>query len=290
MDLDALEVLEAIVETGTFSRAAGRLHRTQSAISYAVARLETALGVSLFDRSGHRAMLTPAGQAILDEGRAVLHRARRLETVARQLQEGWEPRLVVVIDGILPIAPVLDALARFVAEDVPTRVQVTMAFRRGVQERFEADRADIMVVKDFTPGPGLRSLALAPVDLVLVCGAAHPLARLDRVERPALQEHVELSVRDAGPTAGLDASIFGGARVFFLSDFHAKRAALRAGLGFGWMPLGLVQADLAAGALAELPFVEGSRGRFTPMIVHRSDRPLGRAGRMVLERLQEALT
>ena len=64
-DLDSLEVLDAVVKAGTFARAAGELHRTQSAVSYAVNKLESQLQVEIFDRSGHRAELTDAGRVIL---------------------------------------------------------------------------------------------------------------------------------------------------------------------------------------------------------------------------------
>lgn len=292
-DLDSLEVLEAIQDTGTFAGAAKRLHRTQSAVSYAIAKLEEGLGVAVFDRSGHRAKLTAAGRVVLDEGRALLHRARRLEILAGRLQTGWEARLEVIIDGILPIDPILGVLQEFVAETIPTRVQVKMEFLGGVQYRFDTDGADLMVVKDFEPAANLRATALGSVEVVLLCGAEHPLSQVDSddpVDRSVLQEFVELTIQDSSPGARYDARIFGGPRVFYLSDFYAKRAALLAGLGFGWMPLDLVAAQMARGELVEVPYLEGSRYEFNPVAVHRSDRPLGPAGQRFLQSLQEAFS
>jgi DNA-binding transcriptional LysR family regulator len=71
--------------------------------------------------------------------------------------------------------------------------------------------------------------------------------------------------------------------VFYVADFHAKREALRLGLGLGWMPRRLVDDDLDRGVLGEIPFAEGSRRRFTPWFVRRTDRPLGRAARRLRE-------
>ncbi len=70
--------------------------------------------------------------------------------------------------------------------------------------------------------------------------------------------------------------MFGGERVFYLSGFEARNQALLMGLGFGWMPRHLAGAELRAGSLREPRHVGGSRYRFTPMLVHRLDRPLGR--------------
>ena len=70
--IDALKVLDAIDRRGSFAAAAGELFRVPSAISYTVQKREEDLGVDIFDRSGHRATLTPAGKYLLKEGRALL--------------------------------------------------------------------------------------------------------------------------------------------------------------------------------------------------------------------------
>ncbi len=287
--LDAVEALEAIQETGSFAAAAKRLHKVQSAVSYGVRQLEAALGVELFDRSGHRAQLTDAGRVVLDEGRLLLARARRLEALAEGFQARWEPRLEVVIDGILPMEPILRAFKQLSDERVPTRMQVKVEFLGGVQDRFEKDRADLMLVKDYTPTPALAEHRLPEVEAVLVAADSHPLGRAKgRVSLEALHRHVELTVHDSSESRRVsNPHRFGGDRVFFLSDFLTKKAALRMGLGFGWMPLYLVREELAAGSLREVPYAGGSRYRFLPALVHPADRPLGRAGQRFLALLAE---
>jgi DNA-binding transcriptional LysR family regulator len=61
------------------------------------------------------------------------------------------------------------------------------------------------------------------------------------------------------------------------------------GVGFGWMPIYLVSSELRTGALRELPYVGGSRTRFTPRLVHRTDRQLGRAGQRFVELLRDSV-
>ena len=100
--LDQLAVLEAIVEAGSFSAAAERLHRSASTLSYSIRSLESALGIDLFDRSGHRAVLTDSGRLVLRQTRDVLGQARELGALAEQLRQGWEPRPVLVLDAFSP--------------------------------------------------------------------------------------------------------------------------------------------------------------------------------------------
>ncbi len=290
IDLDALETLDAVIEQGSFAAAADKLHKAQSAVSYTIRRMEERLGVELFDRSGHRAELTEAGRTVLEEGRHLLASARRLETVAEQIAHGWEPRLEVIIDGILPMSPTLAVLKTLADEQVPTHIQVKMEYLGGVQYRYMRDRADMMLVKDFQPEEFLSAHPLAEVSVVLVAAAHHALAHRptdDPLELAELQQHVELTIQDSSAQASKDEHMFGGSRIFYLSGFHNKKEALLRGLGFGWLPLYMCADELQSGRLVEVPYVSGSRYTFTPMLVHRSDRPLGRAGKLFAERIRE---
>jgi DNA-binding transcriptional LysR family regulator len=274
-DLDGLAALDAVVTHGGFARAAERLHKVQSAVSYQVRKLEEQLGVQLLDRGAYRVRLTPVGEAVLAEGRRLIAQAAQVESVARQFAAGWESRLTVILDGILPLEPTLRALRTLAEERVPTRIQLKVEFLRGVQFRFDKEDADLMLVKDYEPHPHLHAEALPDIDCVLCIAPSHPLAAMRSVPLAALHEHVELSVQDSSDQ-GDDRHVFGGERVFHLSGFIAKKQALLMGLGFGWMPRYLVTAELRGGLLRELRYVGGSRYRFTPMLVHRLDRPPGR--------------
>lgn len=280
-DLDALEALDAVIRHGGFARAATHLHKVPSAVNYQIRKLEQQLGLPLLDRSGYRVKLTPAGEAVLAEGRQVIAHAERVASLAQQFVGGWEPRLTVIVDGMLPLEPTLAALRTLGEERVPTRIQVKVEFLGGVQFRFEKDAADLMLVKDFVADPHLQAEALADIDCLLCAASAHPLARQAPVSLHDLHEHVELSVQDSSDQ-GDDRHMFGGERVFYLSGFEAKKQALLMGLGFGWMPRYLIEQELRAGSLRELRHAAGSRYRFTPMLVHRLDRPLGRtAARLI---------
>ncbi len=292
LDLEALSALDAVVRHGSFARAAETLHKVTSAVSYQVKKLEEQLNLTLVDRSAYRVRLTAEGEAVLAEGRRLLRQAYQVEALAQQLASGWEARLLVVVDGILPLADTLRALKQLVDEGVPTRVQLKIEFLGGVQHRFEKEQADLMLVKEYRPSALLQAQAKAEVECVLCVAPEHALARLAaEAGRPLrleeLQDHVELSVQDSSDQ-GSDRQMFGGERVFYLSGFVAKRQALLMGMGFGWMPRYLVDEPLAAGQLVELPYQGGSRFRFTPWLVQRLDRPPGRAGQRLIELLSRA--
>jgi DNA-binding transcriptional LysR family regulator len=273
--LDSLEVRH-----GSFRAAAQHLHKAQSAVSYGVRQLEEGLGVAVFDRSGHRAKLTLAGHMVLEEGRVLLARAQRMETLAERFHEDWEPRIEIVVDGIYPMERCMRALRRMADDGVPTLIQVKVEFLGGVQDRFEKDQADLMVVKDYVRSAALVEHALPAMKVVLVAAQGHPLVSgAASVSLDDLQRHVELTVHDSSESRRIsDSWLFGGPRVFFLSDFFTKKQALMMGLGFGWMPRYLVAEELAQGALREVPYAGRAEYTFAPMLVHPKTRPLGRAG------------
>ncbi len=256
--LDQLLVLEAIVEHGSFAAAARALHRVPSAITYTVKGLEDAVGVPVFDRSGHRAVLTAAGQQVLAAGRRVLAEARSLDASARSLRDGWEPELRVVLDGLYPREPAMQALRVLLDEGAPTRVHLDVAYQDGVHERFHATHAAVMLNLELEVDHPLVGQALPELDLVLVARDGHGLTGRS-VGREELLEHVELVVRDSSSKHATSPrpSFTGTHHVVYLADFESKRAGLLAGAGFGWMPRHLVDDDLEAGRLVMVDRDEG---------------------------------
>jgi len=287
LDIEALRVLNVVIEEGSFAKAATRLHKAQSAISYQIKKLEDQLNVQIFDRSSYRAELTPKGHVLWKEGRRLLQQAERIEKLADHYTEGWEPHFDLVIDASLPMEPVMKAMKLLVDRDIPTKIQVKVEALRGVQTRFEQDNAHMMLVKDYQPAPNLKPVPLPQVNFVLVASHSHPLAKQSNVDLNQLLDHVELTIHDSSESSKdrLDEYQFGGDRVFFMHGFMSKKEALLMGLGFGWMPDYMIHNELAAGELVELDYEGGARSSFTPMLVYPTDQPLGKAGSLMLDAL-----
>ncbi len=291
LSLDQLLVLETIERTGSFTAAAVELHRATSAVSYAIKTLESELDLELFDRSGHRASLTAAGRIVLDGAREVLEHARSLERTAKVLRNVWEPRLSVVLDGLLPMRPVVSTMQRFIELSAPTRVELTVDYLEGVEEQFEEREADLMIALDPRPDPHRSARPLAPVEMVLVVGRTHPLSRLKRpVRRADLRKHVELVVAAPSRHTGRAPPLaLGSTQLMQWPDFPSKLEALLAGLGYGWLPRHLSAAALEAGSLRLLGFEEGDSHLFTPQLVSRAHVAQGRAASLFARYLVEAL-
>ena len=266
--LDQARALDALARGGTFQAAAAELRRAHTAVLYAIKTLEEALGFAVLDRTGYRTKLTARGRRVLEGCRRLLAAEGELASMVLELRAGWEPSLRVVFDGIVPIDPLLRAVGRLVAEKVPTRIDVRAEFLSGVEDAFARTEADLMIVVIPPTTTGLVALELASLPASLVARTDHPLARGKHDER-ALGGHLLLTVRGSDPRLELPTAGIEPRSTVHLNDFASKRAAILAGIGYGWMPDALIKAELAAGKLRRIRWSQPATHVFRPHLYHR---------------------
>ena len=287
LTLDQMRTFVAVVENGSFRAAARRLARVQSAISHAVANLEATLGVTLFDRSERRPQLTPEGRALLADARAILLKVDALRARARGIGEGVELGLSLVVDTLFPM-PAVGAALHVVREAYPAvgmRVATAPLGAPLAALREKRCTLGIMVGRDFSD-PHIELEALSTVAFVAVVAGTHPLAAQAEAEGPlattALTDHLQIVLEDPSPLSeGRDFGVL-SPQTWRVSGQDTKHELIRAGLGWGRLPLWLVEQDLAEGRLVRLPALAlGPAGEATvgAFLAHRTDEPLGPAAR-----------
>ena len=172
LDLDALLVLDSIARRGSFAAAANALHRVPSSVTYSIQRLEERLGLKLFDRSGHRAVLTAAGEALLRDGRDLLAMADGVERNVQRIATGWEEELRIAVGEMIPFSEIL-ALCDLFFKDAPeTRIRLTAEVLGGTWDALVSDRADLVIGApgEAPAGGGLTQHPLGEVEFVLAAG------------------------------------------------------------------------------------------------------------------------
>lgn len=280
--IEQARALDALERCGTFLAAAKELRRGHTSILYALGTLEDTLGFPVLDRSGYRTRLTARGRSVLAGCRALLAAEASLAVTVEELRAGWEPALTVVFDGIVPIDPLLHAVGRLVGEHVPTRIDVRAEFLAGVEEAFERSAADLMIAVLPPRDRELSAVELRPLPVSLVARADHPLAT-GRQGEAALRAHLLLTVRGSDPRLALPTAGLEARSTVHLNDFATKRAAILAGIGFGWLPDVLIKRELARGALRRIKWGRTSTHVFHPRLYHRG--ALGPAARQLVAAL-----
>lgn len=290
--LEYVRMFVAVVEHGGFAPAARKLDRAQSVVTYGVQKLEEQLDLKLFDRSSYRPTLTPAGEALLPRARRLLEETTAFDVMARGMASGLEAEVALVADPLFPMGPLVTQLQEF------QRVYPTVQARLYVESLGAATamvlegKVDLgLVIEVGAHGHELVQSHLAPIELVLVAAPSHPLAGLEGpIPLERAREELQLVLSDRSElTRGVDRGVL-STRTWRLSDLGAKHALLRAGLGWGSMPLHMVEGDLQRGELVALPIDfwegDGTMPRLPAVIAHRKDRALGPAALWLLEHLK----
>ncbi|OWV69618.1 LysR family transcriptional regulator [Rhizobium sp. R634] len=290
LSLDQLRTFIAAANEGSFSAAARKLGRAQSAVSELVRSLEIQLGVDLFDRRGRYPQLTASGNMLLATAREVIAKVDAFKSQAKGMAAGLEPELSVVIDVFFPIHVIAEAAKDFRQQfpDVPLRLFVE-ALGGTVQPVLDR-RANFGIVGSLPAmPPGVVTEPLAGVMFLVVAAADHPLAAIEgTISRTELAKHVQLVLTDRTDLSkGREFGVM-SPQTWRLADLFAKHTFLINGLGWGGMPSHAVRTDIEAERLVELTVVDIPAGglRLPMSAAYRSDVPPGPAGRWLIERLK----
>jgi DNA-binding transcriptional LysR family regulator len=288
ISLDSLAVLDAIDRRGSFAAAAEELHRVPSAITYSISKLEEDLGVTLFDRSGHRAELTATGRELLNEGRHLLRVAANLENRIKRVATGWESEFRVAVGDLINMNGVLHLAERFYQEESGTRLRISEEVYGGTWDALVSDRADFVIGAP-AGGPSGGGYATRPIgetEFVFAVAPDHPLARMSEPLKSCdILQYRSVTAGDSSRnlpprTSGL----LSGQEVLTVPTMVAKQVAQRMGLGVGFLPATWVEEDVVRGRLV-IKQVEENKEASVGVIAWRTAHT-GRALAWFLEQLK----
>lgn len=285
LTLDQMRVFVVVAETGSFRQAASRLARVQSAVSHAIGNIEAGLGVRLFDRSGHRPVMTPEGQALLADARAILLKVGALKARARGMGKGVELGLSVAVDPLVAPTVMAELLAKVYAAYPTVAIRLVPAPLGAALGAVRDGTCDLAVTTgSFGHAEVEREMLPVGVPFVAVVGSRHPLAALCQSRVPLstveLADHVQVVVEDPTEiTFGQDFGVMSPS-TWRVGDLATKHALILAGIGWGRLPLWMVERDLD-----ERRLVRVATGEFGPeaqsllevFLLRRNDQALGPA-------------
>ena len=291
--LDQLRVFLTVVDVGSFAGAARKLGRATSVISYSIANLESQLGVSLFDReSTRKPQLTEAGRTVLSEARTVANGVSGLRAKVKGLLQGLEAEVHLAIDVMMPATRVVDALKAFRTE-FPTVTLSLHVEALGAVTQLVLDRvATVGVSGPLTRSAidGIERINIGDVTLVPVASPDHPLAHARKSAPGAARDHIQLVLTDRSPLTKDVTFAVVATRTWRLADLGSKHMLLREGIGWGNMPLPMVQEDLDAGRLVRLDLPDTRGGAYPLEAIYRTDAPPGPAASWLIARFQKQVS
>lgn len=256
--LEVLEILDAIDRRGSFAKAAEELNRVTSALSYSVQKLEEQLDIVVFRRQGRRSVLTPAGKLLLDEGRQLLQASNDIVLKAKEVANGWEPRIRIAVESLQNYPNFFAVLSGFLQEHPSMEIDIRESVLNGGWDALARAEVELLVG---APGPvpsnqGIRVEPYGLDALIELISSSHPLAEqaanADLVDQvyPSLRRVVlhDTSVVDVARSAGLGQQ----SQRFYVQTMEQKYQAIKAGIGIGFVPTHRAERAIESGELIKI--------------------------------------
>lgn len=282
--LDEWEILQAVVQLGGFAPAAKQLNRSQSTISYAIARLQEQLGIRIFEIKGRRAHLTELGRVMLADVEPHLAGFHQLEQRVRSLASGGESEVRLSVDSIYPNGRLFAALAEFARLFPYVQPKLRQSTFLSADAEFSVHDAQLCITgllsREFFTKPILA------IRMVAVARRDHPLHAIKRkLNRPDLMQYMLVTIEGTASGTLKHQPRVPAQRVLQVSSIEAAIDAVRSGLCFGWLPAHRIQSDLAAHELVPLRLPVGGTRDVRLNLVCRDHSSLGQEVNVLAELL-----
>jgi DNA-binding transcriptional LysR family regulator len=262
--LEQWQALIAVVDAGGYAQAAEALNKSQSAVSYAIQKLETQLSLRAFKLEGRKAVLTPVGKTLYKRAKHLLEDALLLEDAGEKLAAGVEAQVSLAVDTLFPTDRLLAAIEAVSTEFPSTQFECLETTLSGPNEDLLSGKANLAITA--YPPPGLLGETIADIELRAVAATRHPLHQLKRpLSWDDLRKHRQIVVRDTGIRDNRDAGWLGAEQRLTVTLGSTAIRALEQGLGFAWAPCYYYQ---QAQGLKPLNLREGSSRKVFLQLVY----------------------
>ena len=252
VSLEQWLAFRTVVDCGSYAMAAQTLNKSQSSISYAIARLNEQLPQPVLILDGRKAVMTDAGQVLYRHAEQLLNQASQAEAIASSLALGFESEVAIAVDVLVEVGSLVCAFEEFSQEFPHTRIRVLETSLSGTTEALLEKTADL-VIGTKTP-PGFQSRPLLQVKMIPVAAPSHPLIKnREDVSELELRSMRQVVLRDTGTSREQDSGWLQADQRWTVSHFSTSIKLLRSGLVFAFIPQNWIEDELAEGSLQRIP-------------------------------------
>lgn len=252
LSLEQIRMFVIAAEEGSFSACARKTGKVQSAVSHGINTLELDLNLELFDRSARNPRLTPAGERLLRQARALLQQADELEKTAQAIDKQQETRFTIALDDGL-LLPQVFTLLKQLEEHFPT-VELELLTLPSTDMAAAVRSGEVQLGVMFSEVEAAKTTDfcfVGQLEMIAVCHANYPLAVLERISISTLLPHRQIAVRGKDKReSSLLLSI--ASKVWWCSGYSEALALVERQLGWAYLPRFMVQHLLDNGQLHRL--------------------------------------
>jgi DNA-binding transcriptional LysR family regulator len=283
--LDQWLAFKTVVDQGSYSRAAETLNKSQSTISYSLAKLNEQLPKPVLILEGRKAVLTAEGKVLYRYAQQILNAAASAESVANSMAIEFESEVTIAVDVLQQVSALVDAFETFSELFPHTRIRVLETSLSGTTEALLEKQADL-VIGGVIP-TGFNGFPLTTISMLPVAAPSHPLVqKRENVSEIELKSHRQIVLRDTGTRREQDAGWLGAQQRWTVSHFSSSISLVKTGLAFAFLPDKWVKEELKSGSLHLIQLQEKFQ-RSLPLYLMFADQPnAGPATRALGELIQ----
>lgn len=307
--LEQWAAFKAVIDEGSFARAAEALNKSQSSVSYALARLNEQLPLPVLKMEGRRAVLTEEGKVMYRRASELLRHATETEEFTRRLAQGMETEIRLALDAVVDIEMILAALDIVAAQYPQTRIRILETSLSGTEEALLEKKADLVI--GCKVPVGYSGIALRPVYMIPVAHPDHPLFHrdiaalrrtctevgasyaeledIDTIHDWELKAYRQVVLRDTGQRREQNAGWLGSEQRWTVSHFSSSLKILYRGLAFAFLPRDWIEGDLRSGRLKQLPLTGGGERVAHLYLMHAALETAGPVTRLLARALTDCL-
>lgn len=231
--LEQWRILQAVVDFGSYAKAAGQLNKSQSSLNHAVSKLQSQLGIQLLEVKGRKAELTRAGDTMLRRARQLINDVEALEALADTLNKGWESEIICSVEMIYPKAFLYQILKTFLPESRGSRIKIKDEVISGSEEAIQNKTSDIAIT-NIIPG-GYLGNTLCTIKMIPVTGVTNSVFNERPIKQEALANTLQVVISDTGKGKSNQGWLKAEQR-WTVSSFYEAIEVLKTGIGFCWVP------------------------------------------------------
>ncbi|WP_438865300.1 LysR family transcriptional regulator [Neptunicella sp.] len=282
--LEQWATFKAVVDEGSFTKAAERLNKSQSSVSYIISRMEEQLPARALMPEGRKAVLTEAGKLLYRHATNLLLQATQIENVANYLARGWETEITLAMDALVSTDKVFCALHKFSSEHPQPRINVLETTLSGTDEAVLFRKADIVLTPSLITG--FMGISLGDSNMQYVASPNHPLVKLARpIHEDDMKQYRQIVIKDSGIKRQRDAGWLGSEQRWSFSHISSSIKAAKAGLGFAKLPEDSIADELNNGQLVVLNMASDMRHRIPLYLIKTAQSDAGPAVEELAKRL-----
>ncbi len=240
MTFDQLEMLERIVEAGSFKAAAVTLHKSQPSLSVGIKKMEEEFGISLFDRSDYRPTLTEEGKIFFRWAKDTLESFRNLQVVGQEMgQKNFEPKITIVLDPLIQYQDIQGIFKSCLGPTSPTELTLRSEILDRGRELVIAGEAQFAICSLLENDERLETFPLGKVTMLPVASKMMAPEYKKFPQIIVMSSHTPLPL-SKGPKC-------------YVTDHGMKVKLITEGFGWGRLAQHEIEKQLKAKSLVKLP-------------------------------------